>query len=73
MIKHWIRADTGKLSHVIEYEGGQRVQIHQLTKMEALNGCQIKLSINKGRYGQPVNPVKENYMDTLYLCRFFCQ
>ena len=25
MIKHWIRADTGKLSHVIE--GGQRVQI----------------------------------------------
>nr|DAG68002.1 MAG TPA: hypothetical protein [Bacteriophage sp.] len=41
--------------------------------MEALNGCQIKLSINKGRYGQPVNPVKENYMDTLYLCRFFCQ
>lgn len=27
MIKHWIRVDTGKLSYVIEYEGGQRVQI----------------------------------------------
>lgn len=27
MVKIWIRADTGKLSHVIEYENGQRVQI----------------------------------------------
>ena len=27
MVKRWIRADTGKLSHVIEYESRQRVQI----------------------------------------------
>lgn len=27
MVKRWIRADNGKLSKVIEYESGQRVQI----------------------------------------------
>lgn len=27
MVKRWIRADNGKLSQVLEYENGQRVQI----------------------------------------------
>lgn len=27
MVKIWIRADNGKLSKVLEYESGQRVQI----------------------------------------------
>lgn len=27
MVKRWIRAENGKLSHVLEYENGQRVQI----------------------------------------------